>query len=519
MNSLNIQFQIDENDNLGDTICEDCAQDLINAYNFKRRCIQTQECLVEILKSFIEPDITEHKPEVLEPEQSNVIDSNHETKSTIEKPVLLQCKECDERFINIQLLSEHIDGNHRFRCTHCYHMFETKTDLDSHRCKRYNCRGCLDTFDSEVERSIHENDIHKNEEHFDCDLCFGRYGTKTDFIEHNQNHIASAIYFNFEKDGFGYSCYACDDKNFEDDVELSVHLNNHKHFVCNYCKEVFVDVNNLRSHIANHGIDSYMCQRCSLTFNTKEGIINHLTDHKYFVKKSNYACPVCSEGFPIHSELKEHIKTHLKEITVCEECNESFESIIELRKHCNSAHMNGCLCPQCGKTFADATTVSKHVKQEHNTDRKHECNICHKKFKIRTTLMQHKRTHEAYKPFGCSFCSHRSHTRKDIVMHERIHTNERPYKCTIEGCNQAFRTTSHRKQHIRIHTGEKPHECYLCLRRFREKSLLVTHLMVHKDIRNHMCEICGRSFRQYNDMKQHLSKAHFKEFKKQDGQV
>ena len=80
-------------------------------------------------------------------------------------------------------------------------------------------------------------------------------------------------------------------------------------------------------------------------------------------------------------------------------------------------------------------------------NRKHVCNVCHKKFQKRSNLIDHLRLHANVKVFSCEFCEKSFVQAGNFKAHLRTHTKEKPFTCQY--CSKSYSQSSSLKIHIR----------------------------------------------------------------------
>lgn len=73
------------------------------------------------------------------------------------------------------------------------------------------------------------------------------------------------------------------------------------------------------------------------------------------------------------------------------------------------------------------------------------CRYCGKKYKRKTTVKKHERTHPGEKPFQCSYCVKAFTRAQTLKYHERTHTGERPHQCRY--CGKAYVQSGTLKNH------------------------------------------------------------------------
>ncbi|XP_076264595.1 uncharacterized protein LOC143198875 [Rhynchophorus ferrugineus] len=162
-------------------------------------------------------------------------------------------------------------------------------------------------------------------------------------------------------------------------------------------------------------------------------------------------------------------------------------------------------CTLCEKIlYGRSNRLKEHILMAHSDIKNHCCEICHKKFKSKQQLVNHKRVHTGEKPYQCHYCSERFASPQNLFNHKKKHTGD--YKCyKCHDCNKGYPTPGELESHIRIcHTGEKPFLCEICSKAYSSKRNLGFHIRcVHE--KNEKCEKCGLMLSRKR-MKEHLQK-------------
>jgi hypothetical protein len=111
-----------------------------------------------------------------------------------------------------------------------------------------------------------------------------------------------------------------------------------------------------------------------------------------------------------------------------------------------------------------------------------ECGQCGRRFRGRTELEAHERTHTGEKPLQCSTCGKSFAHCSNLRAHERTHRGEKPYPCPHPDCGKCFAHTTSLREHLRTHTGEKPFACDFpgCRKCFAGKSNYRRHRRLHE---------------------------------------
>ena len=149
----------------------------------------------------------------------------------------------------------------------------------------------------------------------------------------------------------------------------------------------------------------------------------------------------------------------------------------------------------------------------HEENKKYQCMICDKKFKLKCTLEKHiTLIHEPKKFTQSSNCDVMivSYRFKQHIIQERkrkgkrhtnapfIHENSKNSKPEFKSdvCMVIFTQIKSSTGHIReVHEGQKPYLFGICKKQFSGNNVLKTHIStVHEKNKQFQCLICDTSF-------------------------
>ncbi|CAH2102912.1 unnamed protein product [Euphydryas editha] len=253
-----------------------------------------------------------------------------------------------------------------------------------------------------------------------------------------------------------YACKFCN-KEFSKLNEYRIHKSLHKKKImiikCKYCNKTFVTWSGLRRHHANWharvSLSSVTCRTCGKITNSRETLLAHKKLHK---KQRLFICNVCGKSYTSSNNLYSHLETHKENRErqyTCEHCGKKF-----FTKKCILSHLSRChtgrkfICQICSYPFTDKYNLSKHL-QTHEGKKYFKCKICDKSFSTRQISIEHQRIHSGERPFSCSYCPKSFISKKRLSEHHRTHTGEKPHKCSI--CDHRFTQRGTLTRHMKIH--------------------------------------------------------------------
>ncbi|XP_028414002.1 zinc finger protein 182-like [Dendronephthya gigantea] len=183
-----------------------------------------------------------------------------------------------------------------------------------------------------------------------------------------------------------------------------------------------------------------------------------------------HKCRVCCKTFSRRTYLVLHEKIHGEKSYKCDICGKAFSQPAGLWIH--KKHQS-CL-KRNSSSESRAETDEQGGKEKSSVEKRHECDICNKRFSQKHLLSYHMRTH----------------------------TGENPYPCTT--CGKTFRGAVTLKYHERTHTGQKPHTCIFCTKSFTQLGPLRAHCRKeHQSDRIYECDVCKEKFEKFLELSSH----------------
>ncbi|XP_066569569.1 zinc finger protein 423 [Amia ocellicauda] len=296
-------------------------------------------------------------------------------------------------------------------------------------------------------------------------------------------------------------------------------------FHCNYCPEMFADINSLQEHIrVTHclpgvasttleGNHAFFCNQCSMGFLTESSLTEHIQQTHCNVGSSKLESPVMQ---PSQSFM---------EVYSCPYCTNSpiFGSILKLTKHIKENHKNIPLANN-KRSKADHSPVSSDVeisspKRQRlaasatpGSNGEYPCNQCDLKFASFEGFQAHLKSHLELllRKQSCPQCKEDFDSQDSLLQHLTVHymTTSTHYVC--ESCDKQFSSVDDLQKHLLdMHTFVLYH-CTLCQEVFDSKVSIQVHLAVKHSNEKKMyrCTACNWDFRKETDLQLHVKHSH-----------
>ncbi|CAG9785463.1 unnamed protein product [Diatraea saccharalis] len=305
---------------------------------------------------------------------------------------------------------------------------------------------------------------------------------------------------------------------------------------CGLCDKTFKDAKDLKQHLTAHGSNNDLCCKlCDFKGRDFADMSSHRIRHLPKEYKIEIKCHLCNKIFRVPLRLQFHYRSvHLNQKGgKCTTCNKEYIDFKKWVSHERHHFSEGFICDVCGKRYLMRSQIVEHIRQQHGEKtficdicgmefrrnfnlkqhirtRHHvtkvQCTHCDKTFKNEVILKSHLREVRTGKPYKCDVCSKYYRNPSLLKAHMIWHMDVRKFSCGI--CGGAYKTKQYLITHMLKHSGHLPHKCEHCPACFATKSQLKIHTSIHTGVRRHKCPHCPRSFHGKKVMLAHMGKCH-----------
>ncbi|XP_075224325.1 uncharacterized protein LOC142326076 isoform X6 [Lycorma delicatula] len=272
---------------------------------------------------------------------------------------------------------------------------------------------------------------------------------------------------------------------------------------CEVCGTILETYLLYRKHKPIH--TNRTCNLCNKTFPRLVGLKRH-NKTVHMINPDFHNCKECGRLFTSLAYAKLHyLRVHKQKDRpfVCNICDKKFKVKTHLETHVKCVHIdNPVSCEYCGKVFKQEFYLKNHQDKVHN-ERSSLCEICGKNVK---GYDRHMEMHKGRVEVPCDICGKTYSSDKNLRIHKlHVHSNlDRKHVCNI--CGASFKDSTVLKNHLKTHSNERKHKCDICDKTFKFKTVLKTHKRVHTNVAPYLCKNCGESFKWKQTFDKHLSK-------------
>lgn len=233
-----------------------------------------------------------------------------------------------------------------------------------------------------------------------------------------------------------------------------------------------------------------------------------------------FRCEECPVAYSTQDLLDQHTeRSHQRGTGVydpyrpfpCWDCGKRFKKrtvlVAHMKTHSGEASF---LCEYCGKAFNQRAGLSKHINTAH-LQVKYTCDLCKKAFTTKDYLHNHTATvHHGRKDFICRNCGKQFTTAQNLGKHRvRAHSGTPQKKVICKECGESFAYPDGLRNHALVqHRGEKPYKCRYCEDSFKNSYQRKTHEVRIHTKEYHQCSVCDLGFTVLNKLKRHMKSVH-----------
>lgn len=415
------------------------------------------------------------------------------------------CPICGKKNNSYPNLVKHLKCIHNeekpHHCQHCDSKFEQTADLNKHIYMEHSDR-TLGMQTSEPDMTLVKEEA--EEYHYSCTECNSIFETVDAWTDHQ---VA-------EHNQVAHHCDQCE-KKFLRPSELAEHKNTHlrvKFYPCSICTNSYSTPLKLSEHVQQvhpgagktPGDTEFFCDICIRSFKSRQAYSNHMRIHAKvpttnrkpgenkgfapqiigkpirqfsmqpgfspYVPNAPYCCDICGKGFMHKKNIWKHKKVLHADLLA--DRNDSEENTMQASTEEDEYNIdeNGAILSTPQFNSFNFTNLSNNMQQTSQDALPYSCELCYKKFPLRTSLWKHKRAKHG--------------------INSSAGTSETQTQPSNEGTRSS---------------------CTICKITFTDKKSYYRHRKnVHKSSVQ-MCKICGKPLNSTLELYEHLKAAHARE--------
>uniref|UniRef100_A0A672HYN3 Zinc finger protein 423 n=1 Tax=Salarias fasciatus TaxID=181472 RepID=A0A672HYN3_SALFA len=315
-------------------------------------------------------------------------------------------------------------------------------------------------------------------------------------------------------------------------------------FHCNYCPDMFGDINSLQEHIrVSHclpggimagsttleGNHAFFCNQCSMGFLTESSLTEHI-QQTHCTSATGGGSASGGAVAKLESPVLQAASQSFMEVYSCPYCTNSpiFGSLLKLTKHIKENHKNIPLANNKRQAkVADLSPASSDV--EISSPKRHRlggdstpsmgsngdypCNQCDLRFASFEGFQAHLKSHleMLLRRQSCPQCNKEDfESQEALLQHLTVHYTTTSTQYVCESCDKQFSSVDDLQKHLLdMHTFVLYH-CTLCQEVFDSKVSIQVHLAVKHSNEKKLfrCTACAWDFRKETDLQLHVKHSH-----------
>ncbi|CAH0383088.1 unnamed protein product [Bemisia tabaci] len=507
---LCLPLQINEDDSLPKSICNNCADKLESFYNFRESCL-TAEAMLEGFQDFKREGMVYVKDETLVKAETSQLPKEEDSPNNVQVvetscmvPVSVEGLQNLVQAGAVHIINDPAsDKGLQYKIPIPLQLQCGTTVIDSSQQIRYNIAEVSPQTAKSVQEAsqLLQTANHKESQNF-SEKASHNSGTQTDsnrevvISQAALNNDMFVQFANFKdshapQDEIVHRANITGIANIGDYLRLKMDEPHHeladeaKDIECGRCGKRLSS-----SEVTEHCISCFDQQPTTIISehpapqHIQEKIPEQGTVRNVEAISIQYTCEICGRIFKKKELFEEHHKSHaddsMRIIFSPAESDTHLSEFVrvpskpEAANHLSSQdQVNSVVVSYANQVSGDE--MSPQVSQD-----------------FLATEIKAEDQNQSQATVACDVCGKPFKRKEHLFQHRKLHSGERPFVCST--CNKAFGRKEHLLRHMLAHTGQKVHDCDLCGKSFSRKDNLLKHKKIHGISGPFSCEICGKSF-------------------------
>lgn len=414
---LKFNFKLLLDDSLPSVVCTECSTKVDELYSF-HETVRTNQAqlktasmtdagmllLVEVKGEPMDDEETEETDlgEFSTTAAADAVGHNDKDDELTKNTDLTEAETEQNKDAQLKKTSRMPDDNWRIdqffngiTCSICSEKLETFGKLKTHSRKVHDQKASITCCERKFFKKcylIEHINSHLDSKHFYCELCKKNYASKDYLRLHN-------LQFHTNPEELPHQCNICG-KKFSRESLLTAHQKLHVQAKCSECDRTLASIHSLKVHMLNmhsaqprEPMATHVCDFCGQVYHHKQSLEKHINlQHLGAEDTDRIQCPVCAKW--VYS--KQYLKVHIRNV--------------------HSGQNLQVTCNICRSVCANKRALSTHKNKVH-AERKLECEVCGKMFKLPKHLKEHRAAHMGQQLYTCTVCGYGSNYNGNLYTH------------------------------------------------------------------------------------------------------